>query len=484
MLTGGVITTYTCDAANQLNSSQDNTGTTNFSYDANGNQALQIAVGGGRTTNTWDYETRLTKVILPGGTRNTFVYDADSKRVLKQDSTGTTKLIWDLLSTLEETDGNDATQVVYTHGPTGYGGLFSRFRLGAPQFYLFDALGSVDRLTDNSGTVTDQYFYQAFGIIKNTVGISSNPFRFVGRAGYYYDSDLSQHYVRTRFYNPGSGRFLTIDPVGFASGDTGLYVYVGNNCVNQIDPSGTCRGRGCGFWRPGFRPFGCRPSCFPAPGLFCPRPSPTWLFSNRFGAWHISQQKKEGDEPGWYHSKTIIIFHPNAQSVCCQEIAFVQSAQLLDADGKPQYSSSRERIRATPDGWAIDQLRGIEHGWYTYGKKYAPSPRSGSPGAAPVPYSDAVLKDEPGWHEAPAKFSFESCAICRIGRDRNLVYGCLSWGFQVNETQDMCFSENHFADKPSKTFMDAVAGWNKQAAGPIEQQNVTGGGQVPLPDFR
>jgi RHS repeat-associated protein len=240
MLTGGVTTTYTCDVANQLTSFQDNTGTTNFTFDANGNQTLKIAVGGGRTTNTWDYENRLTKVVLPAGTRNTFVYDADGKRVQKQDSTGTTKPIWDLFTILEETDSGDTTQVVYTQAPTRYGELVSQLRAGAAQFYLFDGLGSVDRLTDTTPTVTDSYVYQAFGNIQTSSGSSINPFRYNGETGYYLDTDLPQLYVRARHYSPSVGRWLSPDPLGLIQGPN-LYLYLRNSVVGRSDPSGMCK---------------------------------------------------------------------------------------------------------------------------------------------------------------------------------------------------------------------------------------------------
>jgi uncharacterized protein RhaS with RHS repeats len=37
------------------------------------------------------------------------------------------------------------------------------------------------------------------------------------------------------------GRFITKDPILFNGGDTNLYVYVGNDPVNRIDPTGKDR---------------------------------------------------------------------------------------------------------------------------------------------------------------------------------------------------------------------------------------------------
>ena len=46
-------------------------------------------------------------------------------------------------------------------------------------------------------------------------------------------------YLRNRWYDPQSGRFLTQDPIGLAGG-VNLYAYAGNNPVSFSDPFGLC----------------------------------------------------------------------------------------------------------------------------------------------------------------------------------------------------------------------------------------------------
>ncbi|MFW6297879.1 MAG: RHS repeat-associated core domain-containing protein, partial [Desulfosalsimonas sp.] len=46
------------------------------------------------------------------------------------------------------------------------------------------------------------------------------------------------HYNWFRFYDPGAGRYLRVDPIGFWGGDENLYVYVLNDPVNLVDPLG------------------------------------------------------------------------------------------------------------------------------------------------------------------------------------------------------------------------------------------------------
>ena len=159
-----------------------------------------------------------------------------------------------------ETDGSNVIQVVYTLEPIDYGNLISQNRGGTASFYHFDGLGSTDRLTNSSGTVTDSYLYQAFGSQTVLSGSTINPFRFAGRLGYYYDADTAEYYVRSRFYDPVTGRFNSRDPVAqqgsLDPSDSSTYVYSRNNPCSFVDPTGLVPwwgvyGNFCGFFRRG-----------------------------------------------------------------------------------------------------------------------------------------------------------------------------------------------------------------------------------------
>jgi RHS repeat-associated protein len=47
-------------------------------------------------------------------------------------------------------------------------------------------------------------------------------------------------YYNRRWYDTGTGKFLTEDPSGFSAGDPNLYCYCGNNVTNLTDPTGYC----------------------------------------------------------------------------------------------------------------------------------------------------------------------------------------------------------------------------------------------------
>jgi RHS repeat-associated protein len=67
----------------------------------------------------------------------------------------------------------------------------------------------------------------------------TNPgFQPFGFAGGLYDPDTGLVRFGARDYDPVIGRWLAKDPIAFGGGQTNLYVYAGNDPINQIDPSG------------------------------------------------------------------------------------------------------------------------------------------------------------------------------------------------------------------------------------------------------
>ena len=239
LINGGVPTTSTYDAANELSTSNAfSVGVTTYTSDANGNLLTSLNPSGQRITNTWDFENRLTQVALPSAIVDTFTYNGDGQRVQKIDSTGTTKHVWDGQNILLETNASNIIQVVYTLQPTFFGNLISQWRSGIGSFYLFDRLGSTTQLADGAGSVTDSYLYDSWGDIVLANGSTNNAFRYVRCFGYYSDVDISDLSVRARTYSPLLGRFLSKEPHRTLPSGIGPYSYGRNNPVGLIDPAG------------------------------------------------------------------------------------------------------------------------------------------------------------------------------------------------------------------------------------------------------
>lgn len=107
-------------------------------------------------------------------------------------------------------------------------------------------LGSVRQLTNTAGTFTDTYNYDAFGNKLNTTGSTPNEFLYRGEQ---YDSDLGLYYLRARYYNPLTGRFMSRDPLDRQPIDPRAhrlvdpkelhkYLYADGDPVNGVDPTG------------------------------------------------------------------------------------------------------------------------------------------------------------------------------------------------------------------------------------------------------
>ena len=76
--------------------------------------------------------------------------------------------------------------------------------------------------------------YSPFGKASITSQGPTFNLRFPGQ---YYDAETGLHYNWHRYYDPGTGRYITSDPIGLAGG-INTYTYVKNNPVHSIDPTG------------------------------------------------------------------------------------------------------------------------------------------------------------------------------------------------------------------------------------------------------
>ena len=111
-------------------------------------------------------------------------------------------------------------------------------------FYHNDHLGTPQQMTSVSGAVVWAAEFGAFGKAQVDEGSSVvNNLRFPGQ---YYDSETGLHYNWNRYYEPGSGRYLRVDPVGFEDG-ANLFVYANNNPLKQSDYTGELSDVDCYF---------------------------------------------------------------------------------------------------------------------------------------------------------------------------------------------------------------------------------------------
>jgi RHS repeat-associated protein len=93
-------------------------------------------------------------------------------------------------------------------------------------------------LTDELGAVTDTYEYGGYGEVLRATGTTENPYLYRGES---WDAELGLQYLRARYYEPETGRFLSTDPFeGMVERPVSRhrYLYGNANPVVFEDPSG------------------------------------------------------------------------------------------------------------------------------------------------------------------------------------------------------------------------------------------------------
>jgi len=91
-------------------------------------------------------------------------------------------------------------------------------------------------MISSSGLVVWSATYESFGkaVIDPASAIENN-LRFPGQ---YDDQETGLHYNWHRYYEPGNGRYLSADPIGFFGRDVNLYRYVLSDPINSTDHMG------------------------------------------------------------------------------------------------------------------------------------------------------------------------------------------------------------------------------------------------------
>ena len=109
-------------------------------------------------------------------------------------------------------------------------------------FAIKDHLGSVQYLVDSTGSIKEQYRYDAWGNVRimnansQTISVSAYGNRVLFHGGA-YSAATGLYQFRARWYSPELGRWLSPDPIGLEGG-LNLYEFCANNPVNFRDPSG------------------------------------------------------------------------------------------------------------------------------------------------------------------------------------------------------------------------------------------------------
>jgi len=181
----------------------------------------------------WDARNRLV-AIIDGDNTTEFEYDGLDRRVRiveKENDVEQSNVtfLWAGSDIIQKRAANTETILRnyfddgFTEGSNNY-------------YYTKDHLGSIREVVADDGiTIESRYEYTPWGVVTRTEGTGvESDFLYTGHL---YHEESGLFLAQYRAYDPGTGRWLSRDPLGFVDGPN-LYAYVGNDPINFWDPWG------------------------------------------------------------------------------------------------------------------------------------------------------------------------------------------------------------------------------------------------------
>lgn len=221
-----------------------------YTYDSAGNLITRSNRSSGEVMN-YEFNARgrlkSVRVTAPGETNSTTIasygYDIKGRLTYRTVGRETTWYQWagDLL--VGEFDGNSADPSrVYRYGGAGW--TATEYSDTSGTYYVQDDYLNTPRyLTNEGGDIVWRNQMTPYGIDRLESDVDGNgvPVTYNQRfPGQFADNVIGLNYNRSRYYNSGTGRYISSDPIGIAGG-INTYAYVGNNPTNYLDLNGMFR---------------------------------------------------------------------------------------------------------------------------------------------------------------------------------------------------------------------------------------------------
>lgn len=223
----GTTTTTTVPAASNKISA---VGAEAYTYDAAGN-----ITGEGARTYIWNAAGQMKEAKVSGTSVGTYTYDSQNQRSKKVAGGATVYYIYGaggLLYGEYDAAGALIREYVYLNAEP----LAQIEKSGGSEVLTYlhtDHLGTPRYGTDTAGVQSWIWNSDAFGNGAPT-GTATVNLRMPGQ---YYDAETDLFYNWNRYYNPATGRYITVDPIGLEGG-LNTFLYTDANPVMYTDPEG------------------------------------------------------------------------------------------------------------------------------------------------------------------------------------------------------------------------------------------------------
>ncbi len=215
-----------------------------YTTDADGNVTGRSggSCAAGAASFFWNAEGQLDSV-QTGATGVKYLYDAAGRLVFKRVNNSPAAFqLWDGGNPLADLNGlASAKTTEYSYFP-GLDSPHAFIWSGRTWYPHRDAVGNVIVTNDSLGGPDRTYQYDDWG--KLSGGADGFPFsgadRLRWKGALWYGNEANLYYLRNRWYDPETGRFLSEDPLGVDAG-MNLYSFAGSDPVDGSDPTGLYR---------------------------------------------------------------------------------------------------------------------------------------------------------------------------------------------------------------------------------------------------
>ena len=213
------------------------------------NDILGNRLSKGTATYGWDVLNRMTSYQTTSPVvGSSYVYRADGMRTSKTIAGWTTLYRYDGQMGMHdvETDANSVWQKTtdYALGARGVDAISTTTSSGTTVAYpIYDAHGNMISTLSKSGTnaytFTAVRTFDAWGVIRRGAASGEPKGRYCANLGHKQDDESGLVYMRARYYEPSSGRFVSEDP---ARDGANWFIYAGNSPTKNADLTGKAKG--------------------------------------------------------------------------------------------------------------------------------------------------------------------------------------------------------------------------------------------------